>query len=150
MFEAVEALTKKYEEMQAQLSAEGQAAVKLMFRDFFAAHPSVAAVRWTQYTPHFNDGDPCTFSVREADLRLQDGDDWLTSWDLSKHANGRLTRLLQGRTEKGLDSLEDDFVKLSDLLQSDSLSGILKITFGDGYEVTATREAITAEHYDHD
>lgn len=27
------------------------------------AFPGVTAVSWTQYTPYFNDGDPCEFSV---------------------------------------------------------------------------------------
>lgn len=29
----------------------------------FAADPEVTALGWTQYTPGFNDGDPCTFDV---------------------------------------------------------------------------------------
>lgn len=27
--------------------------------------PTIGAVQWTQYTPYFNDGDPCTFSAYE-------------------------------------------------------------------------------------
>lgn len=27
------------------------------------AHEKVIAIGWTQYTPYFNDGDPCTFSI---------------------------------------------------------------------------------------
>lgn len=154
MFEAVEALATRYEEMKAQLGSEGQATVKTMFHTFFATYPSVAAVRWTQYTPHVNDGDPCTFSVGEAQMRFEGDENWLDSWSLSSHANGRLTRLLQGRTEVeaglNVDDLEEDFSKLNQLLQSDTLAFILDAAFGDGYEVTATREAITAEHYDHD
>jgi hypothetical protein len=38
--------------------AEGLAA-------FFAEHPDEKAVAWTQYTPSFNDGDPCTFQLNE-------------------------------------------------------------------------------------
>jgi hypothetical protein len=154
MFEAVEALAKRYEEMKSQLGSEGQESVKAMFRVFFETHSDVEAVRWTQYTPHFNDGDPCTFSVCEAQMRFKGDENWLDSWSLSSHANGRLTRLLQGRTEAeaglNVDDLEEDFSKLNQLLQSDTLAFILDAAFGDGYEVTATRESITAEHYDHD
>jgi len=100
MFEAVEALATRYEEMKAQLGSEGQATVKAVFHTFFTTYPNVAAVRWTQYTPHFNDGDPCTFSVGEAQMRFEGDENWLDSWSLSSHANGRLTRLLQGRTEE--------------------------------------------------
>lgn len=134
MFEAVEALGAQYEAMKAKLGSEGRAAVKAMFQGFFATYPGVSAVRWTQYTPHFNDGDPCRFSVHDADILFVNDARWHTSWDL------------EGRT----DSLEGDFAKLSDLLQTSTLEFVLREAFGDGYEVTATREAITAEHYDHD
>ena len=30
-----------------------------------AAAPEIAALRWRQYTPYFNDGEPCTFSVND-------------------------------------------------------------------------------------
>ena len=33
-------------------------------------NPAVAGVRWTQYTPYFNDGDPCTFSVHGLEISL--------------------------------------------------------------------------------
>ncbi len=28
-------------------------------------HPDVKALRWTQYTPYFNDGEPCEFGLGE-------------------------------------------------------------------------------------
>ena len=34
--------------------------------------PALKAIRWNQYTPYFNDGDPCTFSVGEV-MFLVDG-----------------------------------------------------------------------------
>ncbi len=40
--------------------------------DALFAFPEVVAVRWTQYTPYFNDGDACTFDVYEARTKLTD------------------------------------------------------------------------------
>lgn len=141
MFEAVEALDKAAQEMKRSLRVEGEAAIKDMFRSFFEAYPSVRAVRWTQYTPHFNDGEACVFSVNEAQLAFHaeanDGGTlarWFDYWDLREQGS----------------QVNEDFSKLNQLLQSDTLAFILDAAFGDGYEVTATREAITAEHYDHD
>ena len=34
--------------------------------------PEVAAVRWRQYTPYFNDGDPCVFGVGEIGVAFID------------------------------------------------------------------------------
>jgi hypothetical protein len=39
---------------------------------FFDANPHVASVSWRQYTPYFNDGDACTFSVGDPILTLRD------------------------------------------------------------------------------
>lgn len=33
------------------------------FAEQFKANPTVKCMLWTQYTPYFNDGDPCTFGV---------------------------------------------------------------------------------------
>ncbi|WP_074344742.1 hypothetical protein [Mycobacteroides abscessus] len=43
--------------------------------DALFAFPEVVSVRWTQYTPYFNDGDACTFSVHEARTKLVDTDE---------------------------------------------------------------------------
>jgi hypothetical protein len=32
--------------------------------ELFVDHPEVACVHWKQYTPSYNDGDPCTFTLR--------------------------------------------------------------------------------------
>lgn len=34
-----------------------------IFKEFFERNPEVNVIYWTQYTPYFNDGDPCYFSV---------------------------------------------------------------------------------------
>jgi hypothetical protein len=35
--------------------------------------PYVESIRWTQYTPHFMDGDPCEFGVNELELTVDPG-----------------------------------------------------------------------------
>jgi hypothetical protein len=54
----LESLKKKY--MQ-ELQGEFNEIIKL----FFEECPKVQALVWTQYTPYFNDGDECIFSVNE-------------------------------------------------------------------------------------
>src|SRR5689334_1109830 len=73
----IRAMREAYEE---KIKNEGQAALKAEFAGFFEKNPKVEAIRWTQYTPHFNDGDPCTFSLHEfrykvAGLADDGGDD---------------------------------------------------------------------------
>jgi hypothetical protein len=40
--------------------------------DRVLAQDGVLSVHWSQYTPYFNDGDPCEFTVREVYVRLDD------------------------------------------------------------------------------
>jgi hypothetical protein len=59
-------------------------ALLVAFAEQFAANPAVKCMIWTQYTPYFNDGDPCTFRVCSEDpcrSRLPQADE-LTHWDI--------------------------------------------------------------------
>lgn len=58
----LEELKKQYME---KVRTAGQDALKTEFKKFFDENPQVRVVAWLQYTPHFNDGDACEFSVRE-------------------------------------------------------------------------------------
>ena len=57
-------------EYDRKLQHEGKAAVKDAFKDLFDKYPEVRSVVWSQYTPYFNDGEPCYFSVHEFDVNL--------------------------------------------------------------------------------
>jgi hypothetical protein len=48
-----------------------------VMKDFFQENPEVQCICWTQYTPHFNDGEPCEFGVHEPILIVEgfDADD---------------------------------------------------------------------------
>lgn len=63
----------RLEEIDAQIAAlqieratlaqsEGPTTVYSIVRPLFD-YPGVENIYWTQYTPYFNDGDPCTFGV---------------------------------------------------------------------------------------
>ena len=53
----------------------GKRLVEDSFKLLFENYPDVEAVRWTQYTPYFNDGDTCTFSVHDGYVKLKDQGD---------------------------------------------------------------------------
>lgn len=58
-------LIRIQKEAKEQIEKAGRAAVEALFKNFFVTHPEVTGVGWTQYAPRFNDGDPCTFHVRD-------------------------------------------------------------------------------------
>lgn len=67
-----EKLYKEMREMESALSKmqnEFQEKMRKLFTDmteqFFVETPKIKAVVWDQYTPYFNDGEECTFSVHD-------------------------------------------------------------------------------------
>jgi hypothetical protein len=67
LFDELKTIKAEYDR---KLQQEGEAAVKDAFKDLFDKYPEIRSVTWTQYTPYFNDGDTCTFSVHDFDVSL--------------------------------------------------------------------------------
>lgn len=157
LFDELTALKEAYDK---KLSEEGEDAVKELFKEFFDKHPEVDNVHWTQYTPYFNDGDPCYFSVHEFYLALgeveeeesegeedeeseesdedEDEDDYdydeeYDSWGLSQSDNPKLKQI--GEDLGTLQEIPDD---------------VLEHVFGDHVRITATREGFDVDEYSHD
>jgi hypothetical protein len=137
MFEGLEKI--KADIMAAREAAKTgtQAALKEAFKEVFAAHPGLKAVKWTQYTPYFNDGDACVFGVHDWYARVggqetggDDDDGFLGSYELresaAKGAADHLSQLFK--------ALDDD---------------AMQAAFGDHCEVVATRDGFAVEKYEH-
>jgi hypothetical protein len=94
-YEDLRKMKKAYEEAR---DAGAKDALRDHFKGLFELHPDVAAIRWRQYTPYFNDGEPCTFNVCDPEVLLvgrnpevdeynegeEDEEGWEYSWEL-KH-----------------------------------------------------------------
>jgi hypothetical protein len=61
--ERIQALQAKREAVEKEIRDEGEALFLAAAREVFAAHPVLLSFGWTQYTPYFNDGEACEFSV---------------------------------------------------------------------------------------
>jgi hypothetical protein len=56
-------LKAKIAEAKKQMEETAKTAFTDMAKEFFANNPTVLAFGWTQYTPYWNDGEPCEFSA---------------------------------------------------------------------------------------
>lgn len=109
-----------------------------LFKAFFEENPDCQAVRWNQYSPYFNDGEPCTFSVHDPEFRFSDTKD-----EDSEREDG-FEYIWGSETDR-----ERACKNLSSILHG--LSDHLEITFGDGYEITIARDGtMTVDEYAHD
>lgn len=62
-----EALLSEFEKVRDQyqklISEKGKQLLAVLVAQMFDACPNIEAVGWEQYTPYFNDGEECVFSV---------------------------------------------------------------------------------------
>lgn len=146
------ALEAELETIQAKLKETNGEIVRECLAEFFAKYPHVEAVRWTQYTPYFNDGDACVFSSGHNDypsakLRSDASDEpgaeneeefeeVYFPYDFEKYS----------QEEKAKHAWKKELIEaLGQFTDSDMLA-----MFGDHAQVTITRDKLEVEEYDHD
>jgi hypothetical protein len=71
----IENLKKAREAYDKQLAALGENAQKAVVESLAELIPKGKVLVWSQYTPYFNDGEACTFSVRDPYLQDENEDD---------------------------------------------------------------------------
>ncbi len=150
------------------VSEKGKALLAAVFGQMFAVEPRIRRIQWRQYTPYFNDGEACEFSVHDrsfdlAPLPTDDGptgnpialpvgddeDDYEDEDDDQEWAElpYSFDRTRYGGEEPywvkywpGVsESTLRQLKQLNDTLES--FEDVLKITFDDHVKVTATKNA---------
>lgn len=115
---------------------------------------------WKQYTPYFNDGDPCVFSAygawfsTEEDKDRDPDDDELTidyhpvlgpkRWDSQLGTHVQVKQLPE------ITAIYETCKALSDAIEGGEFDDVLLEAFGDHAEVTVSSAGITVEFYQHD
>ena len=134
--------------------------------------PTIVEFGWRQYTPYFNDGDTCEFSVHGLWVRTtaeaeghvdEDGDEYDNSshygLDVDYHPSlgkieydwNRDTAQKENERYEGPD--EDRYNRCQELdgaLQSGDFDNVLLEHFGDHALITVRKDSIEVESYDHD
>lgn len=129
--------------------------VEKSLQELVADTDGLVAIRWAQYTPHFNDGDACEFSVHEPYFKFEDtGDDagdyedgFISSYDLDydwDNASRGKRYKTEDHAAKGklMESIESVFGEIDDK--------IFLNLFDDGYQVTVNENSTEVEDFDHD
>lgn len=70
-------LKAQMEEAKAKMVAEAKVVFNDIVKEIFIEFPNLEKFSWNQYTPYFNDGDECTFSVYgdDPDINGIDGEE---------------------------------------------------------------------------
>lgn len=112
----------------------------------------IPALKWQQFTPYFNDGDECVFTVYSPYIVGNPADDCGDGIDVdysdpdyvfnSEYHKEAIERL--GLTR-------EQYVQIRGIWNLlETQEDLLKEAFGDHVEVTVTADGITTEGYDHD
>lgn len=127
-----EQLAKDIAALQEVAKKSGGTALAGAFADFFAQHMEVEAVRFHQYTPGFNDGEPCVNSLGEIELKL---------FLEEEYCGGDYS-------DNPIDSakLKKEFGELCAMLRT--LEDQLEKVFGTNQEITVYRDKVDVEFYD--
>lgn len=159
MFESLQKLNDAKKKFEDDVKANGKTIIKDALAEFFNLYPEVESIRWHQYTPYFNDGEPCTFGVGDVTGRLHgvtEGGDYDDGYEYRFCPNdksdwGREEIKKRGLTEadiKNLKRLDEGLSALATAIHG--LADALEYVFGDGVEITATVNGIEIADYDHD
>lgn len=116
---------------------------------------------WRQYTPYFNDGEPCVFEATGAWVRtLSDGPDRETyELEVDYHKSlgerprtwNRDTKQYEYGAYTGPDEARYDRCQaLNQAIDGGEFLDVLLDAFGDHAEVTVRRDGIQVEFYQHD
>jgi hypothetical protein len=65
---SMEDTAKRIAELKAEMNKEMRAKFDFAVKEMFRLVPKVKTITWKQYSPYFNDGDECIFSINNISI----------------------------------------------------------------------------------
>ena len=156
-------------ELRKQFQEKAQALFNRVVTDFFEMNPAINLITWTQYTPYFNDGDTCEFSVHEPYFSNATGDDLDEISSYGEYDGDNDTIWSESNFKYALNNRDREYYQkaanavdlgginvescefFSKMIQNSEFEDVMKDMFGDHVSVQVTREnGIQTEYYEHD
>lgn len=133
--EEYKALAEKFAAMKKEVNAKSASLFKDVMTETFAQYPQVETISWRQYTPGFNDGDPCVFN-RHLDafsLRLNGVDKYGMDEDEEEVEGENLP--------------ESTFIEIASILDSFHDEVMDEMFTTDNYIITIKRDGTVEKEY---
>lgn len=161
----MQVLVSELEAKKKAVEEEYQQQATALFKEIFDAIPQVYGFAWVQYTPYFNDGDPCKFRMGEISILLGEpteddyGDSsypegWSVCYNGSldpKDKNSKYDYVVNSYNEARKTFTEEEMTTLLELCQFlESQNDLMHGLYGDHVRVTITREGTSTDEFDHD
>lgn len=156
------AILKEKQDEIKKLKKEMLEASNKIFTDLsksiFEEHPKVESFSWTQYTPYFNDGETCYFSVNNDYISINgepvDESDWISETKITSYGTwNRDKKVYEGRVEVPNLNYDAELAKAADEIR-DFLKhfddDFFLEQFGDHAEVVVTKDGVSINDCEHD
>jgi 5'-deoxynucleotidase YfbR-like HD superfamily hydrolase len=152
-----ELLSKQMSELREKMKELSKPYLEELFQKAFDENPEITEFFWTQYTPYFNDGDACEFSVHDVYFILDKDKDacsyegtYISSYkpeEYNKHLYEIYSRRRVAELKNVLDIVNESIHSIRD--------DIMQMLFGDHVKITVNRNSegkavIDIDEYDHD
>lgn len=154
-------------ELQRKFQEQAQALFKDITKEFFEKNPGITGVVWTQYTPYFNDGDACVFSVNSPTFTNAPVDElneirWgeyegetegVWASENVAYMLDNSSKYYEQERELILASggVDVESCKLFEqAICSGAMESVMLAMFGDHSKIIATRDGFDVDEYDHD
>ena len=161
-----DALIEEQRALKAKFQTEAQAMFKETMKEFFDKNPGISALKWSQYTPYFNDGNACEFNVNDVYFTnaspeeldnvnhhgVYEGEDetvWVVrsvKYTLSSKYHAEDAAKIRAAGGVDVDSCQ----LIDKMIQSSEMEDIMEEMFGDHVVITATRDGFDVNDYEHD
>lgn len=132
-----EGMKAQMKEFRQRMKDEGETFFKDLAKELFEKNPELLKFSWYQYTPYFNDGDPCIFSanIDYPNILLSNMDEEIWLDDEPYFDDGTKESEILDSVIKFLSQFDDsDFEML----------------FDDHSRIIVGRDEIVIEEYSHD
>ena len=139
----IKELKSKMKTLREELDKKSEDGFRKVVQGIFEEHPTLVQFSWTQFTPYFNDGDPCYFSSGYEEFEMStsadDDPEYFSSWDCEKKAE-------KGEALTAFDKAGLAIEEVLMVFDNDDYENM----FGDHCRVVVTSEGIEVEGYRHD
>ncbi len=164
-------LIEAQRQLKQEFQTKAQGLFKSVTKEFFNKNPAITMITWTQYTPYFNDGEECVFSVYEPSFTncpIDEKDD-ISRWGEYEGENEDVWAVtnpayiiksggIQYTKEKSAltalaESKQIDIASMeafSNMIQSPEMKDVMRAMFEDHVTIIATREGFDVEEFEHD
>lgn len=115
-------------------------------KDVFVRHPELKVIKWTQYTPGFNDGDPCYFTIGDVSAANYMDINHYGEWEGDEDEEPEDLEVFS--LDYNVPKKYKDLEPLGKFINSKTGKDVLEFMFGDGVTVVVTADGVDTDEYD--